>query len=788
MNVQAEGGDVNAISRKNALEALAREEWQRTIEECDRALALRADAVLHNCRARALGALGRNEDALRAIERALEMDPASAADLRNRFVLLRRLGRHAEALSTTDILLTLLPDDPDGALKRAQALLELERREEALDCAQKALQSHPVRLAALNVRGMVLERLGRYEEALADFRAILESDETNTDGLNNSGMAQARLGRFREALEFYDRSLEVKPDQPQAVHNRSIVRLALGDWTRGFREFESRWSALPLCTQQPLSTKPLWLGNECVRHKTLLLCHEQGYGDTLQFLRYVPLVLERGATVVLQVPPALCELASTLEPSVSVVSLTDPVPPHDLYCPLMSLALAFGTTPQSIPGATPYLRSDPVRARTWGKRLTRRHRLRVGIVWRGRAYPPVNYPRDLPIEALRRLIAIDADFVSLQKDLSEAEQASLRSVPNLDISLAVQLGDFADTAALIDNLDLVIAVDSAVAHLAGALGKPVWLLNRFASCWRWLQEGTETAWYRTMKIFRQPSIGDWDSVVNAVERDLKELAASPSTKLGATCHGDQPRSTAKGKAIEASRSNRMTIRLVCATRLRRQTFFQESALGRSIPFYRHFPIGQRIELRLFPENEEPLANVYNRAIEESRKDPAILVFVHDDVYLSDYHWARRLQEALDEFDMVGLAGNRRRVPRQASWMYLDDRFTRDSYDNLSGVIGHGGGFPNLIELSAYGDPGQEVRLLDGVLLAIRSDLLLRTDLRFDPQFAFHFYDLDFCRQAERRGIRMGTWAISAIHASAGKLGGEGWRAAYEGYLAKYGEC
>jgi GT2 family glycosyltransferase len=233
-----------------------------------------------------------------------------------------------------------------------------------------------------------------------------------------------------------------------------------------------------------------------------------------------------------------------------------------------------------------------------------------------------------------------------------------------------------------------------------------------------------------------------------------------------------------------------TIRFVCATRHSRESFFASAPLGRSLLLYRQFPRRQVIELRLFPNNSLGLSTVYNTAIEEAATaaTPVLLVFIHDDVYLSDYYWAYHLFNALERFSIVGLAGNRRRVPRQASWMFLDDRFIRDSYENLSGVLGHGDGFPDLKQLSVYGAPGQEVKLLDGVLLAARSNTLVASELRFDPRFKFHFYDLDFCRQAELRQVTMGTWAISAIHASAGRLGSEAWREAYQRYLEKYGEA
>jgi len=231
-----------------------------------------------------------------------------------------------------------------------------------------------------------------------------------------------------------------------------------------------------------------------------------------------------------------------------------------------------------------------------------------------------------------------------------------------------------------------------------------------------------------------------------------------------------------------------TIRFVCATRATRKEFFSSAPLGRSLPLYQTFPKRQTIELRLFADNTEGLPGLYNTAIEEAKSSPAILVFIHDDVYLSDYYWADRLHQALRAFDIVGLVGNCRRVPRQASWMYLDQQFTCDNYDNFSGVLGHGDPFPNLKELSVYGEPGREVKLLDGVLMAVRSETLIDHGLRFDPRFRFHFYDMDFCRQAELRQLRMGTCAMSLVHASAGRLGNDDWSCAYRDYLAKYGEA
>lgn len=222
------------------------------------------------------------------------------------------------------------------------------------------------------------------------------------------------------------------------------------------------------------------------------------------------------------------------------------------------------------------------------------------------------------------------------------------------------------------------------------------------------------------------------------------------------------------------------IRVICATRKDREDFFSMTPLGKSLSLLR--PPG--VELRLFPRNSEGLPALYNQAISESIKDDVIFLFIHDDVHLCDFHWASRLASGIGAFDIVGLAGNRRRVAHQPGWLFVDEKLTPDSRENLSGVVAHGSGLAPT-SITVFGVAGQSVKLLDGVFLAVASATLRATGLRFDERFAFHFYDLDFCRQAEQAGLRMGTWPISVVHESAGTFANEGWRRGYDLYLEKW---
>lgn len=227
------------------------------------------------------------------------------------------------------------------------------------------------------------------------------------------------------------------------------------------------------------------------------------------------------------------------------------------------------------------------------------------------------------------------------------------------------------------------------------------------------------------------------------------------------------------------------IRLVCGTRASREDFFKTSALGRSIAVYAHSP---GIELQLFSANTSALSVIYNQAIEAALIDPAILVFIHDDVHLIDFYWQEKIRQSLERFDIVGLAGNIRRTGKQPSWAFiLNDQGIPewDKPENLSGIVGHGSGFP-CTSLSVFGPPGQECKLLDGLMVIIDSQTLARHNLRFDPKFAFHFYDMDFCRQAEILGLHMGTWPICTVHESKGTaFGTEVWQQTYLEYLEKY---
>jgi Glycosyltransferase family 9 (heptosyltransferase) len=310
----------------------------------------------------------------------------------------------------------------------------------------------------------------------------------------------------------------------------------IGDFARGWQQHECRWETAQLRTAKRHFLQPLWIGADDIAGKTILLHAEQGFGDTLQFCRYVPRVQERGAHVILEVPKPLRELMSTLPCMVQIVSRGDPLPAFDLHCPLLSLPLAFGTLIETIPSRTPYLAAPENKRSAWRDRpgkhgLGKHERPRVGLVWAGD--PRKNLPganrvdrrRSLQFDRLAPVLQVrECEFYSLQKGDDAQTQLRDSTLDHRIIDWSADFHDFSDTAALIENLDLVIAVDTAVAHLAGALGKPLWLINRYNTCWRWLLDRDDSPWYPTARLFRQDKSRVWDGVIARVQAALKDYA------------------------------------------------------------------------------------------------------------------------------------------------------------------------------------------------------------------------------------------------------------------------
>jgi tetratricopeptide (TPR) repeat protein len=536
-------------NRGTALRALGR--LDEALASYDKALAARPSsvAVLNN-RGNVLARLGRLDEARADFDRALEIEPDSTEARNNRGNALRCRGRLEAALARCEEALFLSPGDAVALYRRSNALNDLGRLEEALASYDEALAIRPDFAEALTGRAHALCQLGRTEEALESCDRALAVKPDCAEALNNQAIARQQLGRLDAALAGFRAAIAVKPDFALAHWNEALCRLAAGDFTLGWQKYEWRWRCDFADNAKPVPATPRWLGKEPLSGKKIFLHAEQGFGDTLQFCRYAPAVAALGAQVTLGVPGPLKSLLETLPGVERVVSEYDPAGSFDFHCPLMSLPLAFGTRLESIPAAVPYLSDDRFRTAAWRRRLAGYPGVKVGLVWAGsgRLAAPegrglvAERRRSMCLDQLSRLGAVaGTTLVSLQK--GQGASQARPAPPGLVIhDWTDELADFADTAALVAALDLVISVDTAVAHLAGALGRDVWVLLHDSPDWRWLREREDSPWYPTMRLFTQASRGDWAGLACRVTSELQNYAGNrPASKRTAAGCPPQPR-------------------------------------------------------------------------------------------------------------------------------------------------------------------------------------------------------------------------------------------------------
>src|SRR5580693_4136921 len=471
----------------------------------------------------------KTELAVELITKAVRLNAKVAAAHSNLGIALLHLKRPAEALASYDAAIALKPDFAEAHYNRGIALRDLKRPGDALASYDTAIALKPDNAEAHYNRGIALRDLKRPEEALASHDTAIALKPDFAQAHYNRGIALTELKRSEEALASYDEAIALKPDYAEAHWNQSLGFLLVGRFEQGWRQFEWR-KKLKAPLGLRLFTQPVWLGAEDIVGKTLFIYWEQGLGDTIQFCRYAKLAQARGAKGVLSVQRPLVALLKELSPTIRIIGPDEVPADFDYHCPLLSLPLALGTTVSNIPAAIPYLKSNGEKSLVWKQMLGEKNKPRVGLVWSGGFRPNqtaawnFNSRRDIPLAKLAVLKNPNIAFYSLQKgEPAESDLAGLIrdhwDGPDI-IDFTSGLHDFSDTAAFMENLDLIISVDTSTAHLAGALGKPVWILNRFDTCWRWFLQRTDSPWYPTVKLYRQEKAGRWDDVVERIKTDL----------------------------------------------------------------------------------------------------------------------------------------------------------------------------------------------------------------------------------------------------------------------------
>jgi len=403
---------------------------------------------------------------------------------------------------------------------------DLKQYVEAITHYDKALSLKPDYAEAWSNKGVTLNGLKRFDEAIAHYDKALSLKPDYAEAWSNKGNTLHELKRFDEAIAHYDKALSLRPDYHEASWNKSLCLLLQGNFENGFKLYESRWNSKIVSEEiggKRLFDKPTWLGVEPLQDKTILLYGEQGLGDFIQFCRYVKLVADLGAKVILEVPKTLEELMQGLEGVSELVIRGNKLPFFDYQCPLMSFPLVFKTSISNIPACHHYLTSNTNKKAEWNLRLGEKKKKRIGLVWSSTSSFKSDSKRSLMLEDFVKALPIEGfEYICLQKELKECDKEFFEAYRNIRF-FGSELESFADTAGLIENLDLVVSTCTSIPHLSAALGKETWILLSHVPDWRWLLDRVDSPWYPSIKLYRQPTIGNWDSVLGKVNFDLNHI-------------------------------------------------------------------------------------------------------------------------------------------------------------------------------------------------------------------------------------------------------------------------
>jgi tetratricopeptide (TPR) repeat protein len=533
-------------------------------------------AEAHNNLGNALLEQGQRNEAAASYRQALRLKPDCAEAHNNLGNLLRELGQFVDAVAHCQEAVHLRPDFAEAHNNLGSALQAQGKLDRAVACYQQALDLRPNYAEAHNNMGAVAAQQQNFDQAMAHFKQALAfqpgyADAYNHLGLtwvaqgrfqqavacyqqaialkpdfaeahNNLGYALKEQGRFDEALASFLRALRLKPDYADAHWNRSLIWLAQGDFRQGWPEYEWRWKLKDL--PPPTLHQPRWDGSD-LNGRTILLHAEQGLGDVLQFIRYAPLVRQRGGRVILACPQSLLPLLARCAGIDQILAKGSPLPPFDVHAPLLSLPGLFRTTLADIPASVPYLYPDPGLVEHWRRQLSTITAFKVGIVWQGNPKHKLDRQRSIPLrhfEALARIPGVQ--LFSLQKGAGTEQIEVLQgrfSLIDLGSRLDQTSGAFMDTAAVMHSLDLVVTSDTAIAHLAGGLGVPVWLALPFVADWRWLLDRDDSPWYPSMRLFRQTRPGDWDDVFQRLAAAIESSQQSDFSWSPKSLSSNSPR-------------------------------------------------------------------------------------------------------------------------------------------------------------------------------------------------------------------------------------------------------
>ena len=456
---------------------------------------------------------------------SVKKPPFNPDQLYQRALSLHHAGKLTDAEGLYKTLLSYFPNQVEILTTLGIVLLQQGRSEAGFQQLKKSLSINSNQPAALYNMAVELQKLTRLDEALDCYNKTLKLNPQDINALINRGNTLKDLKQYNAAIASFESALALQPNTPSAHWNKALTHILLGEYEQGWKEYEWGWQ----CGERGEPRKyaqPTWLGDESIAGKTIFIHPEQGFGDLIQFCRYVPMLEKLGAKVVLEAPASLVELMATLSPTVTVIKQGEPLPAFDIVCPIMSLPLALNTTVKTIPANTPYLNVNDDKKQYWQAKLGTKTKPRIGIVWSGSMTNKIDNNlcarRNIPLEQLTPLFELLFEFHVLQKDIRPEDQPILESLSQLNCHQD-ELKNFDDTAAIIHEMDLVISVCTSVAHLAGALGHKTWVLLPYSADYRWMLNEKISPWYPNIELIRSEKIGDWSDVVQKITQQLNYI-------------------------------------------------------------------------------------------------------------------------------------------------------------------------------------------------------------------------------------------------------------------------
>jgi tetratricopeptide (TPR) repeat protein len=463
---------------------------------------------------------GQLNEALKIYYQILEINPKHFDALQLTATLFLQCKKYSEALNFFKSALKIKSNFVPALINCGNVLLELGHFDEALKTYDKAIRLEPNNPNAYNNRGNTLKNLNRLDEALKNYDIAIQLKPDYAEAHNNRGSLLNDLKRFDEAIISLNKAIELKPDYAEAISNKSYIKLSLGEYEEGWQLHESRKDRKDRKNQYPKFPAPIWLGDTSIENKTLLVHSEQGLGDTIQFCRYLPMLQSfKPKKIIFYVEKPLMSLLSSFNHEITLIEKDKPLPSFDYYCPLMSLPLAFKTTVESIPANIPYIYLSQGVKSFWKNTLGKKSTKRIAIMHTTHL---VDEKRSLTLDQLKNVFKLPFEFHSLQINFTDEDRKTLQSIPNL-ITYESKVSELEDAAGLIEQMDLVITVGQTVTHLSGALGAKTWILVPFVPSYRWLLDREDSPWYPTAKLFRQPQMGDWNSVIQQLISELEKF-------------------------------------------------------------------------------------------------------------------------------------------------------------------------------------------------------------------------------------------------------------------------